>query len=67
MTEDFHLDTHLMAMKEYKPGKEVSHERASAIVRKWTWRVLEEYGLEPKDVFGAVCDGGSDVRCALLV
>ncbi|CAM9153034.1 unnamed protein product, partial [Hapterophycus canaliculatus] len=59
MTEDFNLETALFAVKEFKPGREVSDERAST-----TYQVLEENGLEPDDVIGAVCDGGSDIKCA---
>lgn len=64
MSEDFTLESCLFAVKEYKPGKEVSDERASAKCRLWTTQVLEENGVEMKDVLGAVCDGGSDIKCA---
>lgn len=65
MTEDFRIESHLLAVKEFKPGKNVSAERASAVTRLWTWQVLDENGVEPGDVMGVVCDGGaSDIYCA---
>ncbi|CAM9758774.1 unnamed protein product [Pylaiella littoralis] len=65
MTEDFRIESHLLAVKEFKPGKNVSAERASAVTRLWTWQVLNENGAEPGDVMGVVCDGGaSDIYCA---
>lgn len=64
LTENFDLETHLLAIKEFKPGEGVSDERASTVVRLWTWQVLEENGLEPSDVIAVVCDGDSDVKCA---
>ena len=64
MTEDFSLETALLAVKGFKPGKDVSDERAAAVVRLWAYEVLDENGLGPGDVMGAVCDGGSDIKSA---
>lgn len=64
MNEDFQLQTKLLAVKDFEPGKDVSDEKVSAACRLWTRQVLEENGLEPSDVMGAVCNGGSDVKTA---
>lgn len=64
LSEDFRLETSLLAIKEFKPGKEVSDERASTAIRLWTSEVLEENGVGTTDVIGAVCDAGSDIKCA---
>lgn len=48
MTEDFNLETALLAVKEFKPGRDVSDERAATVSRLWTYEVLEENGFEAR-------------------
>ena len=52
-----------MAVKRFQPAAELSDgTQLSDALLLWTEEVLEEIGLETRDLFSTVTDAGSDVK-----
>ena len=60
MTEDMRLETHLLAVKLFRPASSLG-KVTGEVVMKWVRQVLAQNGLKPEDFAGAVSDNGSDV------
>lgn len=64
MTENFHLESHFLAVSDFRPGEEVSDERRGEVTLLWTGRVFEKYGSCWKDILRRVLRSSSDVQYA---
>ena len=62
-TPKFVLCSALLAVKRFQPAAELSDgTQLSDALLLWTEEVLEEIGLETRDLFSTVTDAGSDVK-----
>ena len=59
------LQTHLLAVKLFRPDPTLGGKVTGEIVVKWTRQMLADHGIDEKDIAGAVTDNGSDVASGI--